>query len=105
MPIWPNKFLSGEFHIFHGNGHYLVKSTGLTAIQTNKFLTGEFRVFRRKVIITGFGHRHGNLAVNLVLAGQNSYYSWLGLPTGLFLQVKWYEVRALKLITEFLRVG
>ena len=63
MAIWPNKFLSGEFRVFHGNGHYLVKSMGLVAIQTNKFLTGEFCVFRGKMIIIGFGHCHGNLAV------------------------------------------
>ena len=59
-----NKFLSGEFHVFCGNGHYLVKSTGLAAVWTNKFLSGEFCVFRRKVVIIGFGHRHGDLAVN-----------------------------------------
>ena len=62
--IWLNKFLSGEFCVFCGNGHYLVKSAGLAAIQTNKFLSGEFRVFCRKVVIIGFGHCHGDLAVN-----------------------------------------
>ena len=62
--IWPNKFLSGEFHVFCGNGHYLVKSTGLVAIQMNKLLSGEFRVFHGKVAISGFGCRHGDLAVN-----------------------------------------
>ena len=33
------------------------------AIQTNKFLSGEFHVFRGKMVIIGFGHCHGNLAV------------------------------------------
>ena len=61
--IWLNNFLSGEFRVFCRNGHYLVKSMGLTTIQTNKFLTGEFRVFCGKMIIIGFGHYHGNLAV------------------------------------------
>ena len=64
VAIWPSKFLSREFRVFRGNGHYLVKSTGLAAIRMNKFLTGEFRVFRGKMIIIGFGHCHGNLAVN-----------------------------------------
>ena len=64
VAIWLNKFLSGEFHVFRGNGHYLVKSAGLAAIQTNKFLSGEFRVFRGKVVIIGFGRDHGDLAVN-----------------------------------------
>ena len=64
MVIWPNKFLSGEFHVFRGNGHYLVKSAGLAAIWTNKFLSGEFRVFRGKVAISGFGCHHGDLVVN-----------------------------------------
>ena len=63
MAILLNKFLSGEFCVFHGNGHYLVKSAGLAAIQMNKFLTGEFRDFHGKMIIIGFGHCHGNLAV------------------------------------------
>ena len=49
---------------FRGNGHYLVKSAGHAAFRTNKFLTGKFCVFRGKVIIIGFGHHHGNLAVN-----------------------------------------
>ena len=62
--IWLNKFLSGEFHGFRGNGHYLVKSVGLMAIRMNKFLTGEFHVFRGKVVIIGFGRHHGKLAVN-----------------------------------------
>ena len=62
--IWPNKFLSGEFCVFRRNGHYLVKSAGLTAIQTNKFLSGEFHVFCRKVVIIGFGHCNGDVAVN-----------------------------------------
>ena len=48
VAIWPNKFLSGEFHLFCRNGHYLVKSTGLVAIRMNKFLTGEFCVFSWK---------------------------------------------------------
>ena len=48
VAIWLNNFLSGEFRVFHGNGHYLVKSAGLAAIRTNKFLTGEFCVFRGK---------------------------------------------------------
>ena len=52
--IWLNNFLSGEFCVFHGNGHYLVKSVGLVAIRMNKFLTGEFRVFHGKMIIIGF---------------------------------------------------
>ena len=66
------------------------------AIQMNKFLSGEFRVFRGKVIIINFGHCHGNLAVKISLTGQNLYYSWLRLQTGLFLSwVKWYEVRAI----------
>ena len=63
VAIWPNNFLSGEFRLFRGNGHYLVKSAGLTAIQMNKFLTGEFHVFHGKMIIIGFGHCYGNLAV------------------------------------------
>ena len=62
--IWPNKFLSGEFRVFRRNGHYLVKSVGLMAIRTNKFLSGEFCVFHGKVAISGFGCRHGDLAVN-----------------------------------------
>ena len=62
--IWPNKFLSGEFHVFCGNGHYLVKSVGLMAIRMNKFLSGEFRVFCRKVAISRFGCHHGDLVVN-----------------------------------------
>ena len=45
------------------NGHYLVKSTGLVAIRMNKFLYGEFRVFHGKMIMIGFGHCHGNLVV------------------------------------------
>ena len=49
---------------FVENGHNLVKSVGLTAIQTNKFLSGEFRVFRGKVVISGFGCSHGDLVVN-----------------------------------------
>ena len=61
--IWPNKFMSGEFHVLRENGHYLVKSVGLMAIQMNKFLSGEFHVFHGKMVIIGFGHRHGNLAV------------------------------------------
>ena len=52
-----------NFMFFAENGHYLVKSTGLMAIRTNKFLSGEFRVFHGKMIIIGFGHCHGNLAV------------------------------------------
>ena len=64
VAIWPNKFLSGEFRVFRGNGHYLVKSTGLVAIQMNKVLSGEFHVFHGKVVIIGFGHHHGDLAVN-----------------------------------------
>ena len=52
-----------NFVFFAENGHYLVKSVGLTAIRMNKFLTGEFRVFRGKMVIIGFGHCHGNLAV------------------------------------------
>ena len=42
---------------------YLVKSVGLTAIRTNKFLSGEFCVFHGKMVIIGFGCRHGNLVV------------------------------------------
>ena len=30
--LWLNNLLSGEFRVFRGNGHYLVKSAGLTAI-------------------------------------------------------------------------
>ena len=48
---------------FVENGRYRVKSVGIVAIRTNKFLSGEFRVFSRKMIIIGFGHCHGNLAV------------------------------------------
>ena len=33
------------------------------AIWTNKLLSGEFHVFRGKMVIIGFGHCHGNLAV------------------------------------------
>ena len=33
---------------FVENGHYLVRSTGLVAIRTNKFLSGEFHVFHGK---------------------------------------------------------
>ena len=62
--IWLNKFLSGEFRVFRGNGHYLVKFAGLAAVRTNKFLSGEFRVFCGKVVIIGFGHHHGDLVVN-----------------------------------------
>ena len=35
------------------------------AIWMNKFLSGEFRVFHRKMVIIGFGHYHGNLAVKI----------------------------------------
>ena len=65
MAIWLNKFLSGEFCVLRRNGHYLVKSAGLAAIQTNKFLTGEFCVFCGKVIIIGFGHCHRNFGGKL----------------------------------------
>ena len=53
-----------NFVFFRENDHYLVKSAGLTAIRTNKFLSGEFHVFHGKVVIIGFGHHHGDLAVN-----------------------------------------
>ena len=41
----------------------LVKSTDFMAIWLNKFLSGELCVFRGKMVIIGFGHCHGNLAV------------------------------------------
>ena len=75
MAIWPNNFLSGEFHVFRGHGHYLVESMGLAAVRMKKFLSGEFRVFRGKVVIIGFGHHHGDFGGKL--------NSWL--QTGLFL--------------------
>ena len=52
-----------NFVFFAENGHYLVKSVGLAAIQMNKFLSGEFRVFQGRMVIIGFGCSHGNLAV------------------------------------------
>ena len=33
---------------FAENGHYLVKSAGLMAIRMSKFLSGEFHVFHGK---------------------------------------------------------
>ena len=41
----------------------LVESVGFVGFQMNKLLSGEFRVFRGKMIIIGFGHCRGNLAV------------------------------------------
>ena len=37
------------------NGHYLVKSVGLAAIQTNKFLSGEFNGFHGKWSLLALG--------------------------------------------------
>ena len=52
-----------NFVFFAENSHYLVKSVVLMAIQTNKFLSAEFCVFCGNMVIIGFGHCHGNLAV------------------------------------------
>ena len=46
---------------------------GLAVIWPNKFLSGEFRDFRGKVVISGFGCRHGDLMVIKNVAGQNLY--------------------------------